>query len=210
MGTHTHTDMHMHTHTQTNALRLCPGQRAHILRAQHACRHKIGALISKPRCNTDVSLQCGKPLPGLTKQDDCCGSVGASWGLNKCQKCPNKPGKHPVAIAISTGPFSIPLCCITRSLLRYESVFNPGSFPLCFALCFFHVNLALLFTLVQNTHKGLYLWLLKPSMLLVLIDSELPPTKCWLTSSNEHTTHVAHVKQTKLNFSLAMGLTSKL
>ncbi|TNN47550.1 Latent-transforming growth factor beta-binding protein 2 [Liparis tanakae] len=35
--------------------------------------------------------QCGRPLPGLTKQDDCCGSVGASWGLNKCQKCPTKP-----------------------------------------------------------------------------------------------------------------------
>ncbi|KAG7237259.1 hypothetical protein INR49_032592 [Caranx melampygus] len=38
-----------------------------------------------------VDGQCGKPLPGLTKQDDCCGSVGASWGLNKCQKCPAKP-----------------------------------------------------------------------------------------------------------------------
>lgn len=38
-------------------------------------------------------MQCGKPLPGLTKQDDCCGSIGASWGLNKCQKCPTKPGK---------------------------------------------------------------------------------------------------------------------
>uniref|UniRef100_A0A671YS24 Latent transforming growth factor beta binding protein 2 n=1 Tax=Sparus aurata TaxID=8175 RepID=A0A671YS24_SPAAU len=34
-----------------------------------------------------VDGQCGKPLPGLTKQDDCCGSVGASWGINKCQKC---------------------------------------------------------------------------------------------------------------------------
>ncbi|MEQ2264720.1 hypothetical protein XENORESO_017299, partial [Xenotaenia resolanae] len=38
-----------------------------------------------------VDGQCGKPLPGLTKQDDCCGSVGASWGLNRCQKCPTKP-----------------------------------------------------------------------------------------------------------------------
>ncbi|KAG7510151.1 latent-transforming growth factor beta-binding protein 2 [Solea senegalensis] len=38
-----------------------------------------------------VDGQCGKPLPGLTKQDDCCGSVGASWGLHKCQKCPTKP-----------------------------------------------------------------------------------------------------------------------
>lgn len=112
MGTHTH------THTQTKALRLCPGQRAHILRAQHACRHKIWALVSKPRCNTDVSLQCGKPLPGLTKQDDCCGSVGASWGLNKCQKCPIKPGKQPMAKAISLGLFSLPLCFITQFLFQ--------------------------------------------------------------------------------------------
>ncbi|XP_053700845.1 latent-transforming growth factor beta-binding protein 2 isoform X1 [Synchiropus splendidus] len=44
------------------------------------------------RCFQDtVDGQCGKPLPGLTKQEDCCGSVGASWGLNKCQKCPSKP-----------------------------------------------------------------------------------------------------------------------
>ncbi|XP_034051040.1 latent-transforming growth factor beta-binding protein 2 [Thalassophryne amazonica] len=41
--------------------------------------------------------QCGKPLPGLTKQDDCCGSVGASWGLNKCQKCPTKPAYAVIA-----------------------------------------------------------------------------------------------------------------
>lgn len=33
--------------------------------------------------------QCGsKPLPGLTKQEDCCGSVGTAWGQSKCQKCP--------------------------------------------------------------------------------------------------------------------------
>uniref|UniRef100_A0A8C9VZP0 Latent transforming growth factor beta binding protein 3 n=1 Tax=Scleropages formosus TaxID=113540 RepID=A0A8C9VZP0_SCLFO len=28
------------------------------------------------------------PLPGLTNQEDCCGSVGKSWGQNKCYKCP--------------------------------------------------------------------------------------------------------------------------
>uniref|UniRef100_A0A8C4ZKS2 Latent-transforming growth factor beta-binding protein 4 n=1 Tax=Gadus morhua TaxID=8049 RepID=A0A8C4ZKS2_GADMO len=55
-----------------------------------------------PRFNTDVFciallLQCGKPLPGLTKQDDCCGSVGASWGLNKCQKCPKTPAYAVIA-----------------------------------------------------------------------------------------------------------------
>uniref|UniRef100_A0A8C9XR98 Latent-transforming growth factor beta-binding protein 1 n=1 Tax=Sander lucioperca TaxID=283035 RepID=A0A8C9XR98_SANLU len=44
-----------------------------------------------------VDGQCGKPLPGLTKQDDCCGSVGTSWGLNKCQKCPTKPAYAVIA-----------------------------------------------------------------------------------------------------------------
>eukprot|EP00062_Callorhinchus_milii_P022262 gi/632979900/ref/XP_007906730.1/ PREDICTED: latent-transforming growth factor beta-binding protein 2-like [Callorhinchus milii] len=38
-----------------------------------------------------VDGQCGKPLPGLTKQDDCCGSVGMSWGYHKCTQCPPKP-----------------------------------------------------------------------------------------------------------------------
>ncbi|XP_077414400.1 latent-transforming growth factor beta-binding protein 2-like isoform X2 [Vanacampus margaritifer] len=44
-----------------------------------------------------VDGQCGKPLPGLTKQDDCCGSVGASWGLHKCHKCPTKPAYAVIA-----------------------------------------------------------------------------------------------------------------
>ncbi|XP_039594040.1 latent-transforming growth factor beta-binding protein 1 isoform X5 [Polypterus senegalus] len=34
---------------------------------------------------------CGKAFPGLSKQEDCCGTVGTSWGFNKCQKCPKKP-----------------------------------------------------------------------------------------------------------------------
>ncbi|KAK3563790.1 hypothetical protein QTP86_034520 [Hemibagrus guttatus] len=38
-----------------------------------------------------VDGKCGKPLPGFTKQEDCCGSVGASWGLHKCTECPRKP-----------------------------------------------------------------------------------------------------------------------
>ncbi|KAG7466387.1 hypothetical protein MATL_G00164230 [Megalops atlanticus] len=44
-----------------------------------------------------IDGQCGKPLPGLTKQDDCCGSVGASWGLNKCTECPPKPAYAVIA-----------------------------------------------------------------------------------------------------------------
>ncbi|KAJ8250596.1 hypothetical protein COCON_G00225180 [Conger conger] len=41
------------------------------------------------RCFQETSgTQCGKALPGLSKQEDCCGSVGTSWGFHKCQKCP--------------------------------------------------------------------------------------------------------------------------
>ncbi|KAJ7340904.1 hypothetical protein JRQ81_004191 [Phrynocephalus forsythii] len=46
-----------------------------------------------------IGTQCGKALPGLSKQEDCCGTVGTSWGFNKCQKCPKKtayPGYSPV------------------------------------------------------------------------------------------------------------------
>ncbi|NXL05762.1 LTBP1 protein, partial [Mesembrinibis cayennensis] len=41
-----------------------------------------------------IGTQCGKALPGLSKQEDCCGTVGTSWGFNKCQKCPKKPSYH--------------------------------------------------------------------------------------------------------------------
>uniref|UniRef100_A0A8C7KTA7 Latent-transforming growth factor beta-binding protein 1 n=1 Tax=Oncorhynchus kisutch TaxID=8019 RepID=A0A8C7KTA7_ONCKI len=37
--------------------------------------------------------QCGKALPGLSKQEECCQSIGTSWGFHKCQKCP-KPCKY--------------------------------------------------------------------------------------------------------------------
>lgn len=30
---------------------------------------------------------CSNPLPGLTKEEDCCGSIGASWGFSNCNKC---------------------------------------------------------------------------------------------------------------------------
>lgn len=62
-------------------------------------------------------LQCGKPLPGLTKQEDCCGSIGASWGLNKCHKCPTKPGK----------PFVHGQSVLTKCCLRYCSVIQTNS-----------------------------------------------------------------------------------
>ncbi|XP_056464775.1 latent-transforming growth factor beta-binding protein 1 isoform X3 [Gadus chalcogrammus] len=49
------------------------------------------------RCFQETQAsQCGKALPGLSKQDECCGSVGTSWGFNKCQQCPNKPSIPPM------------------------------------------------------------------------------------------------------------------
>ncbi|KAI4903935.1 hypothetical protein NFI96_031938 [Prochilodus magdalenae] len=43
------------------------------------------------RCFQETTgTQCGKALPGLSKQEDCCGTIGTSWGFHKCQKCPRK------------------------------------------------------------------------------------------------------------------------
>ncbi|XP_060790649.1 latent-transforming growth factor beta-binding protein 2-like isoform X2 [Neoarius graeffei] len=69
--------------------------------------HSIGQNHHRPhirlngyvgRCFQEtVDGKCGKPLPGLTKQEDCCGSVGASWGLHKCTECPSKPAYAVIA-----------------------------------------------------------------------------------------------------------------
>uniref|UniRef100_A0A3P9A0X9 Latent-transforming growth factor beta-binding protein 1 n=1 Tax=Esox lucius TaxID=8010 RepID=A0A3P9A0X9_ESOLU len=48
------------------------------------------------RCFQETTgIQCGKILPGLSKQEECCQSIGTSWGFNKCQKCP-KPCKQSI------------------------------------------------------------------------------------------------------------------
>uniref|UniRef100_A0A668APB5 Latent-transforming growth factor beta-binding protein 1 n=1 Tax=Myripristis murdjan TaxID=586833 RepID=A0A668APB5_9TELE len=47
------------------------------------------------RCFQETTgSQCGKALPGLSKQEDCCGTIGTSWGFHKCQKCPKNPCKY--------------------------------------------------------------------------------------------------------------------
>ncbi|XP_048340072.1 latent-transforming growth factor beta-binding protein 1 isoform X2 [Sphaerodactylus townsendi] len=54
--------------------------------------YPISAKTQLGRCFQEtVGTQCGKALPGLSKQEDCCGTVGTSWGFHKCQKCPKKP-----------------------------------------------------------------------------------------------------------------------
>ncbi|XP_069787047.1 latent-transforming growth factor beta-binding protein 1 isoform X3 [Narcine bancroftii] len=60
---------------------------------QQVRTHQYPRIHSKlGRCFQETAgAQCGKPLPGLSKQEDCCGTVGTSWGFHKCQKCPKKP-----------------------------------------------------------------------------------------------------------------------
>lgn len=35
-------------------------------------------------------FQCANPLLELTTQEDCCGSVGAFWGVTLCAPCPHQ------------------------------------------------------------------------------------------------------------------------
>ncbi|XP_055981186.1 latent-transforming growth factor beta-binding protein 1 isoform X1 [Sorex fumeus] len=57
--------------------------------------YPVAAKTQLGRCFQEtVGAQCGKALPGLSKQEDCCGTVGTSWGFHKCQKCPKKPAYH--------------------------------------------------------------------------------------------------------------------
>ncbi|XP_061595317.1 latent-transforming growth factor beta-binding protein 3-like isoform X2 [Cololabis saira] len=62
--------------------------------------HKTGQRFIPPRhkpkgrCfqETTPKQACNStPLPVLTNQEDCCGSVGNSWGQNKCYQCPKLP-----------------------------------------------------------------------------------------------------------------------
>ena len=44
-------------------------------------------------CPCSFFPQCANPLPELTAQEDCCGSVGAFWGVTSCAPCPPRPGE---------------------------------------------------------------------------------------------------------------------
>uniref|UniRef100_A0A3Q3GRS5 Latent-transforming growth factor beta-binding protein 4 n=1 Tax=Labrus bergylta TaxID=56723 RepID=A0A3Q3GRS5_9LABR len=61
--------------------------------AQHGYQvpqyHPVTSKNTLGRCFQETAgSQCGKALPGLTKQEQCCGTIGTSWGFHKCQKCP--------------------------------------------------------------------------------------------------------------------------
>ncbi|XP_068948321.1 latent-transforming growth factor beta-binding protein 2 [Petaurus breviceps papuanus] len=40
---------------------------------------------------SSVNDQCANPLQELTRQEDCCGSIGTFWGVNTCAPCPPRP-----------------------------------------------------------------------------------------------------------------------
>uniref|UniRef100_S4RY04 Latent transforming growth factor beta binding protein 1 n=1 Tax=Petromyzon marinus TaxID=7757 RepID=S4RY04_PETMA len=79
-----------------------------------ACRFRPSCILYN--CSSEIGnrnhirAQCGKPLPGLLKQEDCCGSVGSSWGFNKCSKCP--------ATAVQTQPGSSAMVECTQGFKR--------------------------------------------------------------------------------------------
>ncbi|KAJ8014189.1 hypothetical protein DPEC_G00037670 [Dallia pectoralis] len=59
-------------------------------------RHQYQPVTSKSqlgRCFQETTgVQCGKVLPGLSKQEECCQTIGTSWGFHKCQMCPKPSG----------------------------------------------------------------------------------------------------------------------
>ncbi|KAA0711091.1 Latent-transforming growth factor beta-binding protein 1 [Triplophysa tibetana] len=64
---------------------LYPNQQTYLQYQPVTSKSQLG------RCFQETTgMQCGKALPGLSKQDTCCGTVGTSWGFHKCQKCPQK------------------------------------------------------------------------------------------------------------------------
>ncbi|XP_026135878.1 latent-transforming growth factor beta-binding protein 1 isoform X2 [Carassius auratus] len=72
---------HGHTHSSV----IYPNQQTYPQYQPVTSKSQLG------RCFQETAgMQCGKALPGLSKQDACCGMVGTSWGFHKCQKCPRK------------------------------------------------------------------------------------------------------------------------
>ncbi|KAG7257589.1 hypothetical protein CRUP_001675 [Coryphaenoides rupestris] len=67
----------------------------HGYQVQHGGYQPVTSKSQLGRCYQETAgSQCGKALPGLSKQAECCGSVGTSWGFHKCQQCPNKPCEY--------------------------------------------------------------------------------------------------------------------
>uniref|UniRef100_A0A8D2HU71 Latent-transforming growth factor beta-binding protein 2 n=1 Tax=Urocitellus parryii TaxID=9999 RepID=A0A8D2HU71_UROPR len=76
-----------HSHWDSNSI---PARSGEPPRVPPAVLPRHQGLLG--RCYlSSVNGQCANPLLELTAQEDCCGSVGAFWGVSSCVPCPPRP-----------------------------------------------------------------------------------------------------------------------
>ncbi|XP_043775587.1 latent-transforming growth factor beta-binding protein 2 isoform X2 [Cervus elaphus] len=88
--------------------------------------HRTPALLGRCYLST-LNGQCANPLPELTAQEDCCGSVGAFWGVTSCAPCPPRPAS-PV---IENGQLECPQGYKRLNLTHCEDVNECLTLGLC-------------------------------------------------------------------------------
>uniref|UniRef100_A0A452QDQ2 Latent-transforming growth factor beta-binding protein 2 n=1 Tax=Ursus americanus TaxID=9643 RepID=A0A452QDQ2_URSAM len=76
---------------------------------------------------SSVNGQCANPLLELTAQEDCCGSVGAFWGVTSCAPCPPRPAS-PV---IENGQLECPQGYKRLNLTHCQDINECLSLDLC-------------------------------------------------------------------------------
>uniref|UniRef100_A0A8C0JQZ7 Latent-transforming growth factor beta-binding protein 2 n=1 Tax=Canis lupus dingo TaxID=286419 RepID=A0A8C0JQZ7_CANLU len=85
---------------------------------------------------SSVNGQCANPLLELTAQEDCCGSVGAFWGVTSCTPCPPRPAPplHQAWWGGCSLTFSNPADineCLTLDLCKDSECVNTRGSYLC-------------------------------------------------------------------------------
>ncbi|XP_058911742.1 latent-transforming growth factor beta-binding protein 2 isoform X1 [Kogia breviceps] len=76
-----------HGHWDSNSI---PARSGEVPRPPPPVVPRTPALLG--RCYLSaVNGQCANPLLELTAHEDCCGSVGAFWGVTSCAPCPPRP-----------------------------------------------------------------------------------------------------------------------
>ncbi|XP_029608727.1 latent-transforming growth factor beta-binding protein 1 isoform X1 [Salmo trutta] len=81
--TYHHSDSRQNIQQQGHNI-IYPNQQSYVPQYQ-----PVSSKSQLGRCFQETTgTQCGKALPGLSKQEECCQSIGTSWGFHKCQKCP--------------------------------------------------------------------------------------------------------------------------
>ncbi|XP_014639891.1 PREDICTED: latent-transforming growth factor beta-binding protein 2 isoform X1 [Ceratotherium simum simum] len=88
-----------------------------------------------------VNGQCANPLLELTAQEDCCGSVGAFWGVTSCTPCPRRPASPVIENGLLECPkgykrLNLTHCqdineCLTLGLCKDSECVNTRGSYLC-------------------------------------------------------------------------------